>query len=122
VVEIEAVVHGILVRLEVDVRSLISITFALTFLVTGQAVAQNAGPVTPSPVPVQSVPADGARRISVEDAREAIEKGTAVVVDVRDEQSFSFGHIKGALSIPSSEIEKHLAELPHDKLIITYCS
>jgi rhodanese-related sulfurtransferase len=65
---------------------------------------------------------DGARRISVEDARSAIENGQAIVIDVRTEDVYNVGHIKGARSVPLAEFDKHLSEIPKDKLIITYCS
>jgi rhodanese-related sulfurtransferase len=65
---------------------------------------------------------DGARRITPAEVRAAMESGRAVIVDVRGESSYEGGHVRGALSIPSSEILSRLDELPRDKTIITYCS
>ena len=70
----------------------------------------------------QPVPADGVRRVTVEELRAALEKGTAIVVDVRGEDQYKAGHIKGALWIPVNEIAGRTKELPKDKLIVTYCS
>ncbi len=44
-----------------------------------------------------------------------------VVVDVRPADEFEAGHIEGAQSIPLSELEQHLDELPSDREVIAYC-
>jgi rhodanese-related sulfurtransferase len=62
------------------------------------------------------------RRITVEELRTALEKGAAIVVDVRGADSYKAGHIKGALWIPGNEIAGRTKELPKDKLIVAYCS
>ena len=65
---------------------------------------------------------DGVRRITPEEARKALDAGTAVIIDVRDEASYKAGHAKGARSIPVNDIASRAGELPRDKMIITYCS
>lgn len=65
---------------------------------------------------------DDAQRISVAEAREALAKGTAVLVDVRGAGAYQAEHAKGALSIPLSDVAGRAGELPKDKLIITYCT
>lgn len=70
----------------------------------------------------QPTPADGVRRVSVEELRAALEKGTAIVIDVRGKEQYQAGHIKGALLIPADEIASRTKELPKDKLIVTYCA
>ncbi|HEY0380478.1 MAG TPA: rhodanese-like domain-containing protein [Pyrinomonadaceae bacterium] len=65
---------------------------------------------------------DGVRRVTPEEARVAVEKGQAVIVDVRGEESFKAGHVKGALWIPVGDISSRTDELPRGKMIITYCS
>src|SRR5437870_2646150 len=65
---------------------------------------------------------DDVRRITPAEARQALDSGKAIIVDVRDEASYKFGHAKGALWIPVNEIESRTKELPRDKMIITYCS
>jgi hypothetical protein len=65
---------------------------------------------------------DGTRRISIEESQKAVEAGTALIVDVRDEASYKGSHIKGAKSIPLQQFDKRMNELPKDKLIITYCA
>ena len=65
---------------------------------------------------------DGVRRVTPAEARAAVEKGQAVIVDVRGEDSFKAGHVKGALWIPVNDIASRTNELPRGKMIITYCS
>jgi Rhodanese-like domain len=65
---------------------------------------------------------DGVRRITPAEAHAAVEKGQAVIVDVRGEDSYNAGHIKGARWIHLNDIGSRAGELPRDKMIITYCS
>ena len=74
-----------------------------------------------SPV-AQATPSDGVRRITIVELRNALEKGEAVLIDVRDESQYKSSHIKGARSIPLGEVARRADELPHDKLIVTYCA
>ncbi|HEY0319797.1 MAG TPA: rhodanese-like domain-containing protein [Pyrinomonadaceae bacterium] len=70
----------------------------------------------------QATPEDGVRRVTVEELRAALLKGTAIVVDVRGEDQYKAGHIKGARWIPGDKIADRTKELPKDKLVVTYCS
>lgn len=45
-----------------------------------------------------------------------------LIIDVRSREEAKFGMIKGAKVIPDMEILDHLAEIPKDKLIVTYCN
>ena len=72
--------------------------------------------------PATKVPADGARRVTVAELKDLLAKNEAVVIDVRNEDSYKAAHIKGAKLIPEVEVVKRSDELPKDKLIVTYCS
>ncbi|HYK03668.1 MAG TPA: rhodanese-like domain-containing protein [Thermoanaerobaculia bacterium] len=80
---------------------------------------------TPSPIVVS-----GARtanqtsfpRISQADALKLYKEGKAVFIDVRSNQQFAMQHIKGAISIPGSQIVKRFSEVPRLKTVITYCA
>ncbi|MFP5385125.1 MAG: ArsR/SmtB family transcription factor [Bacteriovoracia bacterium] len=48
-------------------------------------------------------------------------RGEIVLLDVRPQDEFEFGHLPYAISIPSNEISKRLKELPKDKEIVAYC-
>ena len=78
----------------------------------------------PKPAPPTGAPTDPSevRRISLEQANALREAGTGVIVDVRDQNSYDLGHVKGAIHIAYSDLAQHLAELPHDKPIVTYCA
>jgi len=52
---------------------------------------------------------------------ERVRSGEAIVLDVRPPEEFRAGHIKGAISIPLKELEKHLPELSRDTEIVAYC-
>lgn len=62
------------------------------------------------------------RRINVTELRSATERGNAVVVDVRDMDSYTAGHIPGSMHIPLSFIESQVQYLPRDKTIVAYCT
>jgi rhodanese-related sulfurtransferase len=44
-----------------------------------------------------------------------------LLVDVRNAEEFSAGHIPGAINIPLDEIRGRLQEIPTDKKIYIYC-
>lgn len=44
-----------------------------------------------------------------------------VILDVRDKASYDLGHIKGAISIPETEILTRYGELPRDEDTVIYC-
>jgi 3-mercaptopyruvate sulfurtransferase SseA len=73
-------------------------------------------------VQAQPTPTDGVRRVTVEELRAGLEKGTAIVIDVRSQEQYKAGHIKGALWILGDEIAGRIKELPKDKLVVAYCS
>jgi len=61
-------------------------------------------------------------RISYEDAMKLYKENKAVFIDVRSNEQFALGHIKGALSIPGSQIIKRFSEVQPGKTVITYCA
>jgi 3-mercaptopyruvate sulfurtransferase SseA len=95
-------------------------TTAAGFLLLA-ASALAATPPPPSPMPVPPTVED-ARRINAADARQALAKNEAVLVDVRSKESYDAEHAQGALLIPLSDVVARAGELPKDKLIITYCT
>jgi rhodanese-related sulfurtransferase len=77
-----------------------------------------AGAVFWSPV---SVMAD-VNRIEAAEAKKLVDKGDAIMVDVRSRAAWDLGHVQGAWHIPGEELAARLAQLPKNKLIITYCT
>lgn len=43
------------------------------------------------------------------------------IVDLRDAQAYSEGHIKGAINIPYDELDMGLNRLPRNKIYVLYC-
>ena len=72
--------------------------------------------------PEEATPSDGARRVTIAELRGALDRGDAVLVDVRGDVEYQLGHIKGARSMPLGLIAARLSELPRDRLIVTYCA
>lgn len=50
-----------------------------------------------------------------------VRSGAAVVIDLRPAEEYEAGHIAGAISIPLTELEAHLADLPVRVEIVAYC-
>ena len=76
---------------------------------------------------------DDVPRISLDDAKQHFDNGTAIFIDSRQEEDYEQAHIAGAISLPDSAtlfIQGNLHEaldnleneLPKDQLIITYCT
>ena len=60
--------------------------------------------------------------ITIEELKNKILQG-AIIIDVRSNQEYREGHIKGAINIPEFEIKKKiLKEIPKkNQLIVLYC-
>ncbi len=48
-------------------------------------------------------------------------KGNVILLDVRPAEEYAAGHLPNALSMPVTELEARLPELPQDKEIVAYC-
>lgn len=72
----------------------------------------------------QAIPAtaDQAPRIEGSEIKKLVDKGEAVVVDVRSKDAWDTGHVQGAFHIPLDQFPQRLEELPKDKLIAAYCA
>ncbi|MBI4878105.1 MAG: metalloregulator ArsR/SmtB family transcription factor [Planctomycetes bacterium] len=67
---------------------------------------------------------EGRRGLEAVDRDELLERvrsGSVTVIDVRPPEEYRAGHIPGAISLPLSEIEARLAELPRAGEIVAYC-
>lgn len=61
-------------------------------------------------------------RVTAAEVKALVEKGEALVVDVRGKDAFDQEHAVGAISIPVDQVEARLKELPKNKLIAAYCT
>lgn len=63
-----------------------------------------------------------AEQVSAAELHEMLQQQeTPLVIDVRDRAKYDEGHVPGAVHIHLSEIEMEMANLPKDRLIVTYC-
>lgn len=63
--------------------------------------------------------ADFAPKNTAKDTKEALED--YFVVDVRSEEEFAKGHVKGALNLPIGTLRENLDKIPKDKTVLVYC-
>lgn len=59
--------------------------------------------------------------IAREELLQRLSRRDAVVIDVRPEEEYRSGHIRGAISVPLDDLARHLRRLPKTKLIVAYC-
>ncbi len=63
--------------------------------------------------------------ITLEDARNHFEQGTALFADARPQSAYRSGHIQGALNLDPDEFDSwsgdFFSEVQPDQIIITYC-
>ncbi len=64
---------------------------------------------------------DGLEAVDVETLGRRVQEGEVVVLDVRPPDEYAAGHIPGAVSLPISELEERLRDLPRDREIVAYC-
>ncbi|HEY0765779.1 MAG TPA: rhodanese-like domain-containing protein [Pyrinomonadaceae bacterium] len=108
-------------RLKFLISAMILVAAALLVACNGtdQVANDNTKPITQGP---DTVYADGARRVTIDEMEAMVKEGKAVIIDVRNQAAYDLGHIPGSRLIPAGEILNHISELPRDKMIITYCS
>jgi rhodanese-related sulfurtransferase/predicted transcriptional regulator len=61
------------------------------------------------------------RTITRDDLRTRLRDGDVVVVDVRPEAEYAAGHIRGAVSIPITELKSRLGHIPDGTEVVAYC-
>ncbi len=67
----------------------------------------------------------GVKRITINEVKKSLDKGDPIFfIDTRNPFDWGTSNVKlpGAVRLHYSEIEKHLDEIPHDRLIVTYCT
>lgn len=61
------------------------------------------------------------RRVDADFARDLLDKGEALVLDVRDEGAFDRGHIEEAQHASQANLFQFLSSTPKDRPILVYC-
>ena len=59
--------------------------------------------------------------VDIAELRRLLKQGTVLLLDVRPALEYRQGHLPGARSIPVTELERRLAELPRDREVVAYC-
>jgi ArsR family transcriptional regulator len=64
---------------------------------------------------------DNFEPVSVADLAGRLREGLVTVVDVRPPEEYAAGHLPGAINVPLSQIDEHVARLPRGREIVAYC-
>ncbi len=59
--------------------------------------------------------------VSAVEAKEILEGGRAVLVDVREPFEWAQAHVPGAVHIPLMQVPARAAELPRDRTLLLFC-
>jgi rhodanese-related sulfurtransferase len=72
---------------------------------------------------MSSTPPPGWTAIKPEELKQKIEsKADILIIDVRTKEQYAQGHVKGAISLPSGDLEQQYKNVvPHDKEVVLYC-
>ncbi len=86
------------------------------------AVATPNPAAAPAPAATQN-PEDKMPRIGPQEAKQLVDQGKGVIIDVRGPEAYKISHIKGSLDYALSKIEAgDFSGLPKNKRIIAYCT
>ncbi|MDP2766569.1 MAG: rhodanese-like domain-containing protein [Candidatus Methanoperedens sp.] len=58
---------------------------------------------------------------SVQQGKELIDRGEVFILDVRTQEEYDAGHIKGSTLIPVQELDKAINKILRDGKILVYC-
>jgi rhodanese-related sulfurtransferase len=64
-------------------------------------------------------------RVTADEVKERMDRGEQLAfVDTRNPQAWGEAETKlpGAIRVPAGEVDEHLAEIPRDRTVITYCT
>lgn len=64
---------------------------------------------------------DQIEEVTIDELAERLDRGRAVVIDVRPRLEYDAGHIPGARSVPIDQLDDALDALPRSREIIAYC-
>lgn len=66
-----------------------------------------------------------ATRVTVDEVKKRMDRGeTFSFLDARNPNAWGEAGTKlpNAIRVPANEVEQHLDEIPHDRVVITYCT
>jgi len=110
----------------------VALIFYVVWQISGrQAPPQAASAPAPAVAPPPAADDDHAAleaaiekvpRVTAEELKAMLDKGEAVVIDVRSAEDYKAEHLPNAMQIPLSYVEGEIPWFPRDKKIVTYCS
>lgn len=64
---------------------------------------------------------DSLEPVSRKELMRRMRAGLVTVIDVRPEEEFAAGHIRGAINAPLKDLKRRLGELPSGQEVVAYC-
>ena len=61
------------------------------------------------------------RCISVKEAKQILDNDNLTIIDIRDQNSFSNGHIENAIHVEDLDIDNFIKEKNKDEALLIYC-
>ena len=111
-----------LIRIGLAVLVAATVSFSLTGCNTRATAPLDAGAPVMANGKKLPVGPDTVARITVAEAKQALDSGEAILVDVREANYYRQEHPKGAINLPAPQTGARVSELPKDKLLITSCT
>lgn len=105
-----------------SVLPLIAMVAGLLLLAAGVLLILRTDSATVALIPDPTPRTDQIPRVTLAEAKAALDDASAVFVDVRSAQNYSAGHIPGAVSIPENELPARFEQLNRSDWIIPYCT
>jgi rhodanese-related sulfurtransferase len=68
-----------------------------------------------------AIPEAGGPELPRDRLEQLIDRGEGLLIDVRPEDEYRYGHLPGAVSLPLDDLPQRVGELPRDRPIIAYC-
>ena len=65
---------------------------------------------------------DDVPRMTVPEVQQALQNEGAILLDVRTPEQYAASHVRGAQSVPVSDLDSYLSGLDKDAWYITYCT
>jgi len=100
----------------------ILIGVGLLLIVAAVLLVNHNNSIAATPAANADIPYPEIARVSIQDARAALESGEAVLLDVRSADAFTGRHIAGAVNIPLTQLDGRISELDPNQWIIPYCT
>lgn len=60
-------------------------------------------------------------QISAEELNERLAQDELILIDVRPEIEYQYGHLPGSISLPLDHLDERIVDLPKGKMVVAYC-